>query len=150
LRPAVADESPDNLRKFDYASGLNPDPLPVDSANMQGPPPAKPLREYIVIRHKSIDDQLKGKSSGMIVKEGNYPPGMMGAMFLGKMDINKDNGVSYKEFMDTFQNWFEKWSDKDAGGITYQRLGEGINEDLSFAGPDPVKKAKLETVKNTK
>ena len=111
---------------------------------MNGGEPTKPLREYIVIRHKSIDDQLKGKSSGMIIKEGNYPPGMMGGMFMSKMDLNKDNRVTHSEFMKAFESWFKKWSDRDTGEITYQRLGEGINEDLSFAGPDPVKKQKAE------
>jgi spore coat protein H len=144
LRPAVAEESPDKLKKFDYTSGYNPDPLPVDSANRNEPQAAKPLREYIVIRHKSIEDQLNGKSSGMIAKDGNYPKGMMGGMFLTKMDINKDNVVSHREFMNTFEGWFKKWSDHETGVITYQRLGEGINEDLSFAGPDPVKKQKSE------
>jgi hypothetical protein len=140
IRPAIAEESPEKLKNFDIASGLIPKPKEVVSVNTDGPPqppPPKPMREYILARHKSVADQLNGKSIGMPVT-GGFLPGLYGSLYMPKMDENKDNILTHQEFMNSFNKWFKAWATPE-GYITFENMREGINRDISFFGPDPTK-----------
>jgi spore coat protein H len=150
LRPAVELESKEKLQKFDAFVGSKPRPTEFVVPGGGGDPvPVKSLREYIVARHKSVSDQLAGKSRGLVFQPHPADP-FVGNLFVGKMDTDKDSLVSHQEFRKIFETWYSKWSDPETGIITYEGMADGINNDISPYGPDPRKKklAKTEAEKS--
>ena len=133
LRPAVAQESSENLEKFDFTVGWEVDPE-LDSADRIDP---KPLRTFVVARNQSIAEQLAGTAEGLHPGEAKWLVGMFGYMFMSKMDVDSSATVDKVEFMNTFDNWFDRWAIADSTIISNDELFMGLNNDLSPTGPDP-------------
>jgi hypothetical protein len=78
IRPVVAEEGAENLTRFDRA--LSGDGK-GDTSGLAEPgvfrmPTAKPIKEFIKLRHQSVSDQLAGKSEGNSIDGGfGRPPG---------------------------------------------------------------------------
>ncbi len=80
LRPAIQDESPDMLARFDQVMSRSTDePAPTFTfappGGGFGPPggfgqPAKPIKPFVSARAQSVADQLDGESEGMLATRG--------------------------------------------------------------------------------
>ena len=136
IRPAVAEESEEQLKKFDFAVGWNVDPE-LDSAEKMDP---RPTRSFVVHRYNSIKDQLAGNSTGLEIGGGYVPRGIMGNNFMQKLDKDSTQTVSREEMIGQFEQWFELWVGPDSVDIDYEELRWGVNQHLSPFGPNPIQK----------
>ncbi len=165
IRPAVADESPQKLTKFDaVVAGKS-----VEGNAMGGPPPDRrgttqpttqntpagpprmfgpavsPIKLFAPVRTKSVLEQLAGKSEGLTLDNNTNspPPNAFGPGFflapvvLKAFDTNKDQALSSEEFAAGFAKWFDAWNTDKSGLLTADQLRAGLNQDLSTTAPGP-------------
>ena len=147
LRPAIAEESPAKVARFDQAvaGGMVDRNDPFGGRGRFGEP-TKPIKPFVRIRSQSISDQLAGKSAGRrFDEEGQGGPGrggrrggpgdFLGGIFLAALDTDQDGAVSRDEFTRGFGRWFNAWSTNSI--LTDEQLRAGIDRDLSprFDGP---------------
>ena len=121
----------------------------------------KPIRTFVPVRARSVNDQLAGKSKGAILSRsgpggppgggggrggppgmggpGGFGPGMfLAEAFLSALDADKDGMVTQAEFTQGFLKWFDAWNTDHSGALTEEQLRAGINKDLSpFRGGPP-------------
>jgi hypothetical protein len=118
--------------------------------------PAKPIKGFVKVRAKSVQDQLSGKEKGEVMDGGFGGPGGRGGRFgpgnfvapafLAKLDSDKSGGVSREEFVRGFEGWFDQWDKQKGGSLTEDELRAGLNETFApppggpggFGGPGPV------------
>jgi hypothetical protein len=145
IRPSIQEESAAQLRRFDIVAGITPD-LKDTTKVFEGLPPKFP-REFIPARHKGVANQLNGKSKGERFESGLFP-GWYGSVLLAKMDVNKDSLVNHKEFIQTFEKWYNDYSKSDSSMLTYEELRNALNIEMGL-GPDPKKiaAAKADSIK---
>lgn len=156
LRPAVAEESPEKLARFDkLVAGESVESAGFGRPGAGGPPGfgppgfggppggappgagrTKPIKAFVGPRSESVLAQLAGKSEG-ITSAGRGGPGgfpgpgmMMGRMIFPKFDANQDDSVSRDEFRQAFARWFTAWNSDQSGELTGEQLSKGINQDL--------------------
>jgi spore coat protein CotH len=163
IRPAVEEEARDMLARFDKAvSGEAAGP--TGAGGPGGFPffePPKPIKPFVSIRARSVEDQVAGKAEGQILGEfgfggrgrpgerggprGRGPggPGGFGAgNFLAPavtaaLDADKDGRVTHEELTQGFTRWFEAWDTDKSGILTDEELRAGIGKELSppLGGP---------------
>ena len=164
LRPAVRDESPAKLARFDKA--VNGEPLPFTFGPpppepAEGPEPAPafgpggprmaiiPIAPFARQRSASVADQVAGRSAGRTLgstapKPGqgapDFSPGaFLRGLFLRELDKDGDKAISRDEFARGFAGWFDSWDASKTGRLTDAQLRAGIDKDLAFipGGPPP-------------
>jgi spore coat protein CotH len=147
IRPAVSDESPAMLARFDkVVAGETVEPAARFGGRggfMQG---AKPIKGFVDGRAKSVIDQVAGKSEGQMIPGGfgggggrggmggggGAGPGMMVAMlFMNGLDANKDGQLTRDEVSQGFDKWFVAWNSDGSGLMSEEQLRTGIDKDLS-------------------
>ncbi|HYE31085.1 MAG TPA: CotH kinase family protein [Methylomirabilota bacterium] len=153
LRPAVQEESPEKLARFDKliagesSAASSPGGFPMMGAT-------QPVKAFAKVRAASVAAQLKGESKGLEIGDFGFggPPrggrgrgqgGPGGGMpapsefiapgFLAVMDRDKDQSVSRDEFLKTFANWRDNWR-KGADALTLDQITEGLNEQFTPPG----------------
>jgi spore coat protein H len=168
IQPAIEEESPEKLSRFTQvvagktveAAPFGGPPRPPetagDNAGSSGPrrggpfggpgpmfQPPKPIKPFVVIRARSIQDQLDGKSKGMEVggfgpgrgpRRGgpgpgdDFGPGMfLAGGFMGALDLDKNGELTAGETSQGFQKWFEAWNSDKTGFMTEKQLRAGLN-----------------------
>ena len=166
IRPAVADESPTKLARFDAVVKGNP----VEQ-NQMGPPPRRgatqpttqtaapprpgpfgavnPIKLFAPLRAKSVIEQLSGKSEGLtldnVPNPGNPPPGrnafgpgfFLAPVLLKQFDTDKNQEITSDEAAAGFARWFDSWNTDKSGFLTQDQLRAGLNQDLSTTTPGP-------------
>jgi len=175
LRPAVQEESAQLLARFDEVvagnaiAGFGPGGpgSPGGGGTRFGGQGGgfgqamKPIKTFVSVRAKSVNDQLAGTSEGATLSRSGPggPPGGRGGpggppgrggpagfgpgMFLAQafttaLDADKDGVVSQAEFAQGFLKWFDAWNTDHSGVLTEEQLRAGINKDLSpFRGGPP-------------
>jgi hypothetical protein len=175
LRAAVREESAQLLARFEQV--VAGQPIAAGGPGGGGPPfgglgggfgqTMKPIKTFVAVRAKSVNDQLAGKSEGATLSRSGpggppggrggpgVPPGMGGppgrggpggfgpGMFLAQafttaLDADKDGVVTQAEFTQGFLKWFDAWNTDHSGALTEEQLRAGINQDLSpFRGGPP-------------
>jgi spore coat protein H len=136
LRPTVAEESKELLTSFDaLVAGNSVRP----SGRFSGFSPIKPIKAFVPLRTRSIQDQLAGKSTGLVLGSsgpggGNFglgnrfAPGM-----LRLLDTNGDMNMSHSEVQAGFAAWFTLWDTDQRGILSEETLVAGLNK--TFAPP---------------
>jgi hypothetical protein len=159
LRPAVQEESATLLARFDrvvageaIAAGGPGGGEPSFGGPGGGFGQAmKPIRSFVAIRARSVNDQLAGKSEGATLSRsgpggppgrggpGGFGPGMFLAQaFMTALDADKDGMVTQAEFIQGFLKWFDAWNTDHSGALTEEQLRAGVNQDLApFRGGPP-------------
>jgi hypothetical protein len=141
IRPIVAEEGSENLARFDRAvSGDGKG----ETSGLAQPgvfrmPTAKPIKEFIKLRHQSVSDQLAGKSEGTPVGFGRPPGGSGGpggrgfgpGNFLGRgllkaADADGNSQVSASEFEALATRWFSEWDADANGALSMEQLRDGL------------------------
>lgn len=140
LRPAIAEESAALAGRFDTL-------VAGKSLAPEGPfafSPLKPLKAFVPIRAKSIQEQLAGKSAGLTLGEfaafgppgGNFGLGNLFAPgMLATLDSNKDKAVSHAETRAGFAAWFTRWDTTKSGSLTEEALRAGLNKTFTLPPP---------------
>jgi spore coat protein H len=151
IRPAIKEEADDKLEAFDSAvKGEEIAPRGRFGGFGQ---PLKPIKPFVKIRARSVQDQVAGKSEGQTLGEFGFPgggggrrggpggfgPGMfLGGAFLNALDANKDGEITKPEMSESFSKWFQEWNTTKSGEVSDEQLRAGINKDLSpFRGGPP-------------
>jgi hypothetical protein len=168
IQPAIEEESPEKLARFTQVvagktveatpfggrpgpaerAGENPGPGGPRRGGPFGGPgpmfqPPKPIKPFVVIRARSIQDQLEGKSKGMELggfrpgggsprggpgPTADFGPGMfLAGGFLGALDLDNNAVLSAEETSKGFQKWFETWNTDKSGFMTEKQLRAGLN-----------------------
>ena len=99
-----------------------------------------------MVRAKSVQDQLEGKSKGMELggfgpgrgrrrggsgPDDDFGPGMfLGGGFLKALDQNKNGELTAEETSQGFKKWFAAWNTDKSGLLTEKQLTAGLNETL--------------------
>jgi hypothetical protein len=169
LRPAVQEESAHLLARFDQVVAGKA--ISAGGQGGGGPPfgapgggfgqAMKPIKTFVTVRAKSVNDQLAGKSEGATLSRsgpggppggrggaggppgrggpGGFGPGIFLAQaFMTALDADKDGAVTRAEFTQGFLKWFNSWNTDHSGALTEVQLRAGINQDLSpFRGGSP-------------
>jgi spore coat protein H len=169
LRPAVQEESAHLLARFDQVVAGKA--ISAGGQGGGGPPfgapgggfgqAMKPIKTFVTVRAKSVNDQLAGKSEGATLSRsgpggppggrggaggppgrggpGGFGPGIFLAQaFMTALDADKDGAVTRAEFTQGFLKWFNSWNTDHSGALTEVQLRAGINQDLSpFRGGPP-------------
>jgi hypothetical protein len=175
IRPAIQDESGEKLERFDkVVAGEAVSPAWIGGgfggARRGGPPGGgprfgppggfgqapKPIRTFVTARYESVNDQLAGKSEGLMIERfgpggfggrggaggrggpggpggpGGFGPGnFLGPGIFAALDADKNRELTKAEFTAGFGRWFSKWNSDKSGFLTDDQLRAGINEDLS-------------------
>jgi spore coat protein H len=156
IRPAIAEESPDRIARFDQAVAGKPLESSFGGRGGFGQP-TKPIKAFVKIRAQSVSDQVAGKSKGQELEQfgfggprggggrpggpggpGGFGPGnFLAGTWLIALDANKDGTVTQKEFTEAFARWFAAWNTDKSGVLTDEQLRAGIDKDLAprFDGP---------------
>jgi hypothetical protein len=139
IRPAVAEESPKMLDRFDRVVAGKPLP-PSGMFGFGAPTPT--LLAFVNHRAAAVNDQLAGKSDGQVLgtpRPGDRPPpefhpeAMVEPPFTTALDANKDRKIDRNEFLNGFDTWFTTWTNGDEPApLTESRLREGLNQSLPF------------------
>jgi len=167
IRPAVAEESPTKLSRFDSVvagntveqNQMGPPPRPGTTQpatrNAAPPPPRpgpfgpiNPIKIFAPLRAKSVIEQLAGHSEGLMLDNSPPtppPPGrnafgpgfFLAPVVLKAFDTNKDQEITSEEVAAGFAKWFDSWNTDKSGFLTREQLSAGLNEDLSTSTPGP-------------
>ncbi len=149
LRPAIRDDSPENLELFNrlvsldshhsYANILparNPgDPAP-SPGSFGSDPSAKPINGFVAARSKSVEDQLAGRSEGLDdgYSAEKWSPGnqeWVARLFLTAMDADADGKVSEQEFNLGFDTWYTNWNKTESEVLSEKQIKRGLNQTIS-------------------
>jgi len=108
-----------------------------------------PIKLFVLVRSKSVIEQLSGKSDGLTLDNMPSPappspgknafgPGFFLAPVVMKaFDTDKDQEISSAEAAAGFAKWFDSWNTDKSGFLTQDQLRAGLNEDLSTTAPGP-------------
>ncbi|MBR5690942.1 MAG: hypothetical protein IKX46_03205, partial [Verrucomicrobia bacterium] len=115
----------------------------------------KPIKAFVKVRWQSVEDQLEGKSEGMIPSSGfgpggggpggndrngrdsnrgggnrnNFGPGnMIAGPLFNKMDTEKTGKVDRELFVKSFEDWFNTIDTNKVGSLTEVELRRGLNK----------------------
>lgn len=137
IRPAVAEESPSMLARFDkvVAGEVLSSPGPFGGSLI------KPIKPFAKVRTQSVLDQLAGRSQGLVAGGGFpgslRPGGGLGTMFgrplFQRLDANQDAAVTQTECLAGFAKLFEAWNSDGSGSLTLAQVRSGIAKDLPLA-----------------
>ncbi|MGO8927426.1 MAG: CotH kinase family protein [Limisphaerales bacterium] len=141
IRPAVQEESEEKLARFDKL--VAGEILRRGGFGPFGGGQTKPIKPFTQARTESIQEQLAGKSDGLVQGSG-FPGGFggggdsggsgLGMMFSRSLfevlDENKDSSVSRAEFTEGFARLFEMWNTNKSGSLTFVQLRSGIEKNL--------------------
>ncbi len=161
IRGAIQDESQEKLERFDKgvageAVGMNP--FGGGRGGPGGPfgQPPKPIKGFVKERHRSVADQLAGKSEGLRIgqrgpggpggpdgpggRRGGGGPGMFLAEPVRNLaDVNKDERVSPTEWTAMAERWWGEWDLDKKGTLNEAQLAEGLAKVFppppGFGGP---------------
>jgi hypothetical protein len=147
IRPAVKEESEEKLARFDKV--VAGESISGGGFGRFGGSELKPIKPFVKVRARSVEEQLAGKSEGERIEgfgfvgrrpggerggpggRGGFGPGIfLSGGFMSVMDQNKDSTVSHQEFTTGFNKWFDAWETGKTGELTEEQLREGINRDL--------------------
>ena len=108
--------------------------------------PPKPIKPFVIVRARSIQDQLDGNSKGMEVggfgqgrgpqrggagPDSDFGPGMfLAGGFMGALDLDHNGELTAGETSQGFQKWFEAWNTDKSGLMTEKQLRTGLNQAL--------------------
>jgi spore coat protein H len=148
IRPAVADESPEMLKRFDkVVAGEAVEPA-ARFGGRGGMPGANPIKRFVDARAKSVIDQVAGKSEGQALAggfggggggrgggggmagPGGGPGQMLAMLFMNALDANKDSQLTREELDSGFDKWFVAWNSDKSGNLTEEQLRAGIDKDI--------------------
>lgn len=164
IRGAVKDESNEKLERFDKvvageAVAMMPFGGGRGGARGGGPggpggpfgQPPKPIKGFIQERHRSVADQLSGKSEGLRIGErgamggpggrrGGFGPGMFLAEPIKNLaDSDRDDRVTTSEWNALAGKWWAEWDAAKAGKLGEAQLAEGLSKAFppppGFGGP---------------
>jgi spore coat protein H len=101
--------------------------------------PARPIKGFVKVRAESVSAQLSGKEKGETMDFGFGPGGGRGGPRFGPahfiapgmiamLDRNADQKLSRDEFVNGFENWFQRWDKAQSGALTEEQLRNGLNE----------------------
>jgi hypothetical protein len=149
IRPAVADESPEMLKRFDkVVAGEAVEPASRFGGRGGGMVGANPIKRFVDARAKSVVDQVAGKSDGQALVggfrgggerrgggggmggPGGGPGQMLAMLFMNALDGNKDGQLTRDEITAGFDRWFVAWNTDKSGNLTDEQLRAGIDKDL--------------------
>ncbi|MBR6464447.1 MAG: hypothetical protein IKS81_04070, partial [Verrucomicrobia bacterium] len=115
----------------------------------------KPIKAFVKVRWQSVEDQLEGKSEGMIPSSGfgpggggpggndrngrdgnrgggnrnNFGPGnMIAGPLFSKMDTGETGKVDRELFVKSFEDWFNTIDTNKVGSLTEVELRRGLNK----------------------
>jgi spore coat protein H len=168
LRPAVQEESAQLLARFDQVvagkaiggGGPGGGRPPFDGPGGGFGQTMKPIRSFVAVRAKSVNEQLAGKSDGVTLSPfgpggppggggpggpqgrggpGGFGPGMFLAQaFMTALNADEDRVVTQPESTRGFVKWFDSWNTDHGDALTELQLRAGINRDFSpFRGGPP-------------
>jgi spore coat protein CotH len=140
IRSAVQQESESKLARFDKV-------VAGESIQGRGFGPfgggqIKPIKPFVRVRNQSVQDQLAGKSEGLVLGSG-FPGGapwgaggsalgmMFGQSFLQALDENKDSTLTQAEFSQGFARLFTTWNDNKSGSLTLTQLRSGLDKNMA-------------------
>jgi hypothetical protein len=143
IRPAVADESPEKVERFDkVVAGEAVAPM-FGRGGGGGPfgQGVKPIKGFVTARSESVHEQLTGKSEGLALEQrgpgGRGGPGgmrgpgdMLAGVFMNALDANHDGQLTRDEVTQGFARWFAAWDAQKTGALTDEQLRAGIEQDL--------------------
>lgn len=177
LRGAVAAESPDKLARFDKVvageavamapfggGGRGPGgDAPGGNRGPNGPggpggfpfgQPPKPIKGFVVERHRSVAAQLAGTSEGLPIgarggpggpggpggRRGGFGPGMfLAEPFKNLADADHDDRVTAAELRALAGTWWTEWDGAKTGKLNEQQLAEALGKAFppppGFGGP---------------
>ena len=148
LRPAIQMESSEAASRFDSVVADKPTPPTQETAQdrpqggfgRRSPPP---IKSFALARHRSVADQLAGKSQGKPLSGGpggpgrrggrggpggNFGPGnFIGPVLLTAADLDADGFINRKEMLTLGAKWFSEWDRKGTGNVTQEDLAAGLN-----------------------
>ena len=152
IRPAVAEESPGKLKRFSrVVAGQFPDTWTLFGQ------PTKPIKPFVKVRLRSIQDQLAGAAEGATLgqftfgpppdenaqRRNNFGPGfMLAPRFMGDFDADADNALTRDEFASGLAKWFDAWNTNEADPLTDEELRAGIGNTFAPRGLAPPATAK--------
>jgi spore coat protein H len=161
IRPAVAEESPEKLERFDLAvAGQSAEPYRPGGfgggrrGGGPGPgfafPGRKPIKGFVPARWQSIEDQLAGRAEGQTPGgfgfgpgrgprgpggpggPGGFGPGQFLAQpWMTAMDTDHDGRLSREEALDGFNRWFRTWDADRDAALSEAELRAGLNQAFS-------------------
>ena len=163
LRPAVAEESPEKLARFDSSCPGQPAARtmaktrlrrvvawPRRSAPFGGPGGLmadKPIKTFVVARAASVADQLAGKveepSNGPGVPRGPGGPGpgrFLADAFMRAFGAT-DGILTHDQFRQGFEASFTRWNADHSGFLTADQLRAGLGKDSPCLFPARRQKA---------
>jgi spore coat protein H len=152
IRPVVKEESEERLARFEKViAGETAGPAGGFGGFQFGQPP-KPIKPFVMVRAKSVVDQLSGDSPGQTLGEfgfggprtgggggrgpgpGAFGPGnFLAGPFMTALDDDHDGVITHQEFTRKFGGWFESWTAGKGDALSDEGLRAGINRDLAPA-----------------
>jgi hypothetical protein len=142
IRPAVAEEGDDKVKRFDLVVAGKPLP----AAFFGFGPPTPTILAFVKTRVQSVANQLAGKSEGKAPQpfgapggQGAPPPpeAMLERGILKALDADGDKKLTKAELAGGFEKWFASWDAPKRGAITGDQLRRGLNKALPFTFEPP-------------
>lgn len=156
LRESVQAEGEEKLSRFDTVVAGEPVAMPGFGGGRgggRGPggpgfgQPVKPIKGFVPARHKSVEDQLAGRSSGLRIgsqggpfgrgggRGGGFGPGMfLAPVVLQAADGDRDQKVSATEFRALSEKWWQEWDSGKTGVLTEEQVGDGLVKAFPMPG----------------
>jgi len=144
VRPAVKDESPQKLARFDAVV----EGKPLSGGFFAFGKPSPTMLAFVKKRAESVKQQLAGNDEGHVLgkrKPGEkgppefHPEEMVEPALVKALDADKDKRLSREEFMKGFEKWFAAWDAEKKGSLSDDQVRKGLNKALPFPsfGPPP-------------
>lgn len=149
IRPAVAEESPEKLERFDRAVAGELPSLPSFGFGPRFGQPTKPIKPFVLVRAKSVSDQLNGIAEGQTLEPFGFPGGgnrpgreqarpnefgpgnFLSGGFLAAVDVDKDGGATRDELRQAMSQWFDDWKTPESDALSEDQVRNGLNKALA-------------------
>jgi spore coat protein H len=138
IRPAVAEEGPVALRRFDAVrkgiavAPVGPNGELPDADVESRPTHPKPILSFAAARRASILSQLEGRDVGLRIETGSVSDAdavrrnAVFAALAAALDADRDGAVTRAEVSRSAERWFGEWAGSPGGVLRLESLLTGI------------------------